>query len=218
MTSCPLAVSPVQTRPLPFVIDHWMRVEEFVFQVFEVVVIEVKASFECTIRHPSLGVAVGRESGQECHRRSWLTLRSLSCASLVALQCHTFARKGRVGCDATVARQDGQDGHKGRGGLWGVGNGMREAVCHRPHRAGRLHVVPVTHAHSGDSGVCGQGKGPRSRRSGLQDGRRADAEAATPFPAEPRAGPGYARLPPTTADGTAWLYRRRRRAYTNQWC
>ena len=33
-------------------------------------------------------------------------------------------------------------------------------------------------------------------------------------PAEPRAGPGYARRPPTTADCTAWLYRRRRRAYT----
>ena len=53
-----------------------------------------------------------------------------------------------------------------------------------------------------------------SSRSGLQDGRSADAEAATPFPAEPRAGPGDARRPPTTAACTAWLYRRRRRAYT----
>ena len=47
-----------------------------------------------------------------------------------------------------------------------------------------------------------------------EDGRSADAEAATPFPAEPRAGPGYARGPPTTAACTAGLYRRRRSAYT----
>ena len=41
---------------LPFVISHWMHVEEFILQVFEIVVIEVKASLEGTIGHTSLAL------------------------------------------------------------------------------------------------------------------------------------------------------------------
>ena len=92
---------------------------------------------------------------------------------------------------------------EGKGELWATGRGIRWQVPH-----GQRSML------AGVAGFAGMGKGPRSRRSGLQDGRSADAEAATPFPAEPRAGPEYARRPPTTADGTAWLYRRSRRAYT----
>ena len=102
---------------------------------------------------------------------------------------------------------------EGKGGLWGVGNGMREASA-PPAEGPAVSVPPRPARTSGDSGVCGKGTGPRSRRSGREDGRSADAAAAPPFPAEPRAGPGDARRPPTSADGTAWLYRRRRRAYT----
>jgi hypothetical protein len=47
-----LLTSPHETSPL--VVSHWMHVKEFILQVVEVVVIEVKASFQRTIGHTSL--------------------------------------------------------------------------------------------------------------------------------------------------------------------
>jgi hypothetical protein len=37
-----------------FVIDNWVHIEDFVLQIVEVVVIEIKSSLEGTIRYPSL--------------------------------------------------------------------------------------------------------------------------------------------------------------------
>ena len=136
-----------------------------------------------------------------------MTLRSLSCASLVALQCHTFARKGRVGCrppGAACGRQGstraahhgcGRAGACGRlfaetffGGsacpFGGVSRNPRPLAPARPHRAGRLHVVPVTHAPSGDGGGRGNGKG----RSGAEiavSQRRSYPQLAVGNPAIP---------------------------------
>jgi len=47
-----LVTSPHETSTL--VVSYWMHVEEFVLEIIEVVVIEVKASFQRTIGYPSL--------------------------------------------------------------------------------------------------------------------------------------------------------------------
>src|SRR5215831_4076613 len=47
-----LLTNPHKTSIL--VVSHWMHVEEFILQIVEVVVIEVKASLEGTIGYPSL--------------------------------------------------------------------------------------------------------------------------------------------------------------------
>jgi hypothetical protein len=64
-----------------FVIDHRVNVENFIFQVFEVVVIEVEASFESTIGHSSLPFQECDdlvEDVVECHGRLPLGWRLLS--------------------------------------------------------------------------------------------------------------------------------------------
>jgi hypothetical protein len=47
-----LITSPHETSTL--VVSYWVHVEEFVLEVIEVVVVEVKASFQCTIGDSSL--------------------------------------------------------------------------------------------------------------------------------------------------------------------
>jgi hypothetical protein len=50
---CPCSVaSPNETSS--FVIDDWVNIEDFFLQVLDIVVIDVKASLEGTIRDPSL--------------------------------------------------------------------------------------------------------------------------------------------------------------------
>jgi hypothetical protein len=39
-----------------FILSYWMYVKNFIFEVFEVVVIEIKTSLESTIGHPSLAL------------------------------------------------------------------------------------------------------------------------------------------------------------------
>jgi hypothetical protein len=54
-----------------FVIDNWVNIEDFVLQIVEIVVIEVKSSFESTIRYPSLAFEKVNDLGEhliEGHR------------------------------------------------------------------------------------------------------------------------------------------------------
>jgi len=44
--------SPDETPP--FVISHWVNIEDFFLQVLDIVVIDIKASLDGTIRDPSL--------------------------------------------------------------------------------------------------------------------------------------------------------------------
>jgi hypothetical protein len=49
----------------PFVVTYWMHVKEFILQVVEVVVIEVKASLESTIGYPSLAFQEDDDLGED---------------------------------------------------------------------------------------------------------------------------------------------------------
>ena len=66
-----------------FVIDHRVNVENFIFQVVEVVVIEVEASFESTIGHSSLPFQECDDLGRGCRRMSWLNPHSAGVSSLI---------------------------------------------------------------------------------------------------------------------------------------
>src|SRR5215813_6971774 len=41
-------------EPSPFIIDDWVNIEDFFLQVLDIVVIDIKASLDGTIRYPSL--------------------------------------------------------------------------------------------------------------------------------------------------------------------
>jgi hypothetical protein len=60
-----------------------MHVKEFILQIVEVVVIEVKASFQRTIRYPSLAFQQVDNLGENVIEGHGVTLRSASVSSLV---------------------------------------------------------------------------------------------------------------------------------------
>jgi hypothetical protein len=51
-------------EPSPFVIDDWVHIEEFCLQVLDIVVVDIKASLEGTIRYPSLAFEQVNDLGE----------------------------------------------------------------------------------------------------------------------------------------------------------
>jgi hypothetical protein len=64
------------------VVSHGMHVEEFILQVVEVVVIEVEASFQRTIRYPSLAFEEVDDLGKNVIEGHGVTLH---CAGFAVL-------------------------------------------------------------------------------------------------------------------------------------
>src|SRR5215813_1264470 len=65
---CPRSVaSPNETSP--FVIDNWVNVEDFFLQVLDIVVIDIIASLEGTIRYPSLAFEERDDLGEDVVKR-----------------------------------------------------------------------------------------------------------------------------------------------------
>jgi hypothetical protein len=73
-------------EPPPVIIANWVHVEDFVLQIVEVVVIQIKAPLQCPIRHTSLTLEQFEDLGEnriEGHRGPFCCS---DVASLVALQ------------------------------------------------------------------------------------------------------------------------------------
>ena len=73
----------------------------------------------------------------------------------------------------------------------GISRNPRPLAPARPHRAGRLHVVPVTHAHGGGSGVRGnEDRADMAQRlPSARDGRAPQYAAVHPrYPRASRVG------------------------------
>jgi hypothetical protein len=51
-------------EPSPFVIDDWVHIEDFFLQVLDIVVIDIKASLDGTIRDPSLAFEQVKDLGE----------------------------------------------------------------------------------------------------------------------------------------------------------
>jgi hypothetical protein len=89
-----------------------MHVEKFILQIVEVVVIEVKASLEGTIGHPSLAFQKVDDLGEDFIEGHEVTLHSAGFRCFVPLRCHTFVMKGRVDCEETVTCTEGMNGRR----------------------------------------------------------------------------------------------------------
>ncbi len=72
---------PVHTRPLPLRRRAWLRVEQFLLESFEILVIQAEPYFEGWIRHTSLPFQEGDdlvEDVVECHVSA--SINASSCA------------------------------------------------------------------------------------------------------------------------------------------
>jgi hypothetical protein len=99
--------------PAIFIRGELLCLDDLCLEGLGIIVIQAESYLEGTIRSPSLAFEEVDDLGKNFIEGHSSPSTALAFAVLYPLRCHTFALKGRAGCEATVSRNEGRDGRRG---------------------------------------------------------------------------------------------------------